>query len=253
MRPKDPNENRKTSNNNLKKNQDESLKDEIELIKKINEELSKPFSEASENEKPYFIFFDLETTGFPPDGVPEKEFENWPFPIQLTWMLFSFEGNLIKEKSNILLQDTEVPEESSNYHGITNEKMKNIGEDPILVYQEFVQDIKSSSMLIAHNMEFDYGILKSDFYRKGLKVSGLSIKKFCTMKKSKDYCSIPLNYKSGFKYPKLTELAACCFAPKLRPGRFKIKSDQNELTDIKITAACFFYLYNIGEFQFNEQ
>ena len=236
----------KNSHDTFLKKQDIEKKENIER-EKIYKELSEPFEVASEDQPPHFVFFDLETTGFIPDGIPEKDHIHWPHPVQIAWMVFTYEGELIKEKSAILFQDVEIPEDATKVHRISTEKMKSQGIDPIPVFAEFTADLKSAAMLVAHNMEFDYKILKAEFYRKGLKISSLSSKRFCTMKKSKEYCGIPFPYKSGYKYPKLSELAACCFGGSIDPSRFTIKGGHDALTDVRVTAKCFFHLLHVME------
>lgn len=217
--------------------------------KRIHDILNAPFDPAPEGAEPYFIFFDVETTGLPPYDTSEKDFEEWPWPVQIAWAVFTYEGELIKERTEILKQEVNIPSDAVRVHKITNEKMAADGVDPFPVYGEFVEDLKNSKYLIAHNMEYDHKVLKAEFYRKGLKVSQLSKKKICTMKKFKNFCYL-LNSKGDVKYPKLSELAVCCFSSKLDPGRLTIKGSHNANMDVRVTAKCFFELMNVwGEIE----
>lgn len=256
VRPKTPKEfdpNSFSIPNSTKKSVDNRSVHEIEHEARLmlNEELNEPFDQADESSKPFFIFFDTETTGFIPEyELDVKEFKHFPFPVQLAWAVFDYEGNIIKERSFILLQPTEIPDDAAKIHKITTEKMKEFGVDPIPVYDEFVADIKSSNYLIAHNLEYDDKVIKAEFHRKGLKVSLLSKKRICTMKKFKNFCNIPFFYKPGNKYPKLSEFAVCAFNAKLPPDRYKIPSGHNAMIDVKVTAKCFFQMLHVwGEIE----
>lgn len=220
---------------------------ENEERKKLTEILSEPFDLAPEDSKPFFVFFDTETTGFVPEYTDVKDFKEFPFPVQLAWAVFDFEGRLIKERDFILLQPTEIPQDAAKVHKITTQKMIDKGVDPIPVYEEFVSDLKSAQYLVAHNLEYDDKVMKSEFHRKGLKPSLLSKKRICTMKKFKKFCDIPYKSGTGTKYPKLSEFAVCAFNMNLNPSRFSIKSGHNALVDVQVTAKCFFEMLHTWE------
>lgn len=215
--------------------------------KKLADILAESFVPAPEDSYPFFMVFDTETTGFVPDDVDVKEFEEFPFPVQLAWAVFDYEGRLIKERDFVLLQPTEIPQEAAKIHKITTEKMKEVGVDPIPVYEEFVSDLKSAKYLIGHNLEFDDKVIKAEFHRRGLKPSLLSKKRICTMKKFKKFCDIPFASGTGTKYPKLSELAVCAFGAKLDPGKFKIKGGHHGMVDVRVTAKCFFEMLHSWE------
>lgn len=216
--------------------------------KKLTEILNEPFDQATENSVPFFVFFDTETTGLIPDyELDVKEFEQFPMPVQLAWAVFDYEGKIIKEKNFILLQPIDIPEDASKIHKITTEKMKETGIDPIPVYLEFVADLKSAKYLIAHNLEFDDLVMKAEFHRKGLKPTLLSKKRICTMKRFKNFCDLPFEYKSGKKFPKLSEFAVCAFSMNLTPSRFSIPGGHNAIMDVRITAKCFFEMLHTWE------
>lgn len=236
---------RKTSE--LKQVVPKSVKPSIQEIenderKKLYDILSEPFDLAKDDSKPYFMFFDTETTGFIPDYTEVEDFESFPYPVQIAWAVFDYHGNLIKERDFILLQPIEIPADAVKVHKISTEKMLEKGVDPIPVYEEFVSDLKSSNYLIAHNLEYDDKVLKAEFIRRGLKKTLLSKKRICTMKKFKKFCDIPFKSGTGVKFPKLSELAVCTFNIRLDPSRFTIKGGHNAMVDVKVTAMCFFEL-----------
>src|SRR5690606_12666074 len=69
-------------------------KDNLER-NRLNELLNAPFDPAPEGAEPFFVVFDLETTGLPPDDIKEQEFQQWPVPVQIAWAVFTYEGEII--------------------------------------------------------------------------------------------------------------------------------------------------------------
>lgn len=226
---------------------DQVIENENQQREKLNLILSEPFDPAPEQYEAFFMFFDTETTGFIPDNVDVKEFNQYPFPVQIAWAVFDYDGKLIKEREFILLQPIDIPSDAAKIHKITTQKMKEKGVDPIPVYEEFVSDLKSARYLIAHNLEYDDKVIKAEFYRKGLKSTLLSKKRICTMKKFKRFCDIPFPSGTGIKFPKLSEFAVCAFNAKIPPTRFSIVGGHDASVDVRVTAKCFFEMLHTWE------
>ena len=76
--------------------------------------------------KKYLFFFDTETTGLPKSWTaPPADVENWPYIVQIAWVIFDIEENIIKEQSYIVKPEGyTIPESASKIHRITNEKAK---------------------------------------------------------------------------------------------------------------------------------
>ena len=58
-----------------------------------------------------------------------------------------------------------IPEEVSRIHGISHEMAVEQGEDLEDVLSEFLLDLKKCSMLIAHNMQFDRDVIRTELVR----------------------------------------------------------------------------------------
>lgn len=183
-----------------------------------------------------YFFFDTETTGLPLNwNAPVSDLNNWPRMIQVGYIIYDLEGNHIETKEYIIRPENfEIPEESSNIHGITTDKALAEGIELSIVLNELYQKITSSTIVVAHNISFDEKILGAEFLRKNLN-NVLDIKrKICTMKSSVNYCAIPNQY-GKYKWPKLEELHKKLFNKNF-------DNAHNALADIQATADCFWKL-----------
>lgn len=135
------------------------------------------------NFKPYYLFFDTETTGLPKNfNAPISDFNNWPRLVQLAWLLYDSEGKLIiKRESVIKPKGFRIPKGSSDVHGITTEYALSKGRDLIDVLDEFKAQCEKSKLLIAHNMNFDAKVMGAEFLRNNYNNPISNLEKVCTM------------------------------------------------------------------------
>ena len=178
------------------------------------------------------ICFDVETTGLPKNrNVHPKNYENWPHIVQFSWIVYC--DKKMTEKSFIIKPTSYViPTESTNIHGITHKEAIEKGIDIKDVLSKFINDCKKSSLLIAHNIEFDKNVILANCYRHNLSTTLFEDKKIlCTMKTTTNLCKLPGNY--GYKYPRLSELHFHLFN---KQTELKL---HNSLNDVKITLKCF--------------
>lgn len=206
-------------------------------VKEKELQITLKFEDSNKTEG-QFLVFDIETTGLPQDrdGRPE-DFNNWPYIVQLAWLLFDEDGKVIEEKTYILKQTERIPYESIRIHGITDKMAEERGIDPQTVYSEFTDAMKRTKYLVAHNMDFDLPILKCELLRNNLGKLLPHKKTICTMKRGTRFCKLP-RYSGGYKYPKLEELFKECFYSNY--PYFSIVRENHEANiDAIITAKCF--------------
>lgn len=183
------------------------------------------------------LFFDTETTGLPKNwNAPVSDLNNWPRLVQLAWQVYNEDQELLEEFDFIIKPNGFIiPQNASKVHKITTEKANEQGVDLIKVLELFFKSIKEANLLIAHNYNYDYSIMASEFLRNGFK-NILENKDFiCTMKATVNFCKISGPY--GYKWPKLEELFG-----KLFNASFNA---HNALDDIKATARCFWKLSSL--------
>jgi DNA polymerase III epsilon subunit-like protein len=178
------------------------------------------------------LFFDVETTGT--DKVNDRV-------VQIAWILADGNGQSLIERSFILKPDGyKIPQSVAKIHGITQEMADAKGVPRVPVMQEYVRTAAESSLLVAHNIDFDIALVRSECRRLGLPRSFDSTPMQCTMKGSTAYCGLShLSGKKGFKWPRLEELHY-----KLFDCYFS--GAHNALVDVQITKKCYFELKNRG-------
>lgn len=156
------------------------------------------------------LYFDTETTDKVVLGV-------YPICVQLAWA----QGKTLPVKSHILKTRARISAGAEKIHGISQQKMELEGEDPKDVYAAFLEDVRKSTLLVAHNAEFDRNVLMRSL--RHAKVPKEDILMFslkpvvCTMKVLTPVTRLPhkpnprrLRAKSkrkSFKWPRLEEAA----------------------------------------------
>jgi len=160
-----------------------------------------------------YLFFDTETTGLPRSwNAPISELDNWPRMVQIAWLVYGL-------------------------HGITTDMALERGVPLRAVLQEFSRVVDESTMVIAHNMDFDEKIVGAELLRKNVPCALFERPRFCTMKSTTDFCRIPR--KHGYKRPKLSELHLSLFGENFAHAH-------NAIADVAVCAKCFFELRRIG-------
>lgn len=179
------------------------------------------------------LVFDVETTGLPKKrNAPLDDFENWPYIVQLSWVVYDvLEGGIesINDSVITLPENVLIPTESTAVHGITNEIMINQGKDLKKELRYFLKDCVNSDLLVAHNIEFDETIISVECMRNFYNNSFKDIKtpRYCTMRKA---------IKRYKKWLKLELLHEKLFEQKLQ-------NLHNSLNDVYVCLRCFIKLY----------
>lgn len=220
------------------------------MVKRI--EINLDFDESTKTTGKYFVF-DTETTGLPIDKYASPDdFNNWPYIVQIAWILFDDEHKLIEHNNFYLNQPVVIPADSSNIHGITTKMMLERGRKPSNVYANFKKAIDNTEYIIAHNIDFDIPIVQCEFLRNGMKWDFPNNKMLCTMKTGTNFCKIT-NYNGEYKWPKLTELYQNCFFPGCSMSIFSDAASSRYIHSANIeagmTAQCFFKLKDLGFFK----
>lgn len=186
-----------------------------------------------------YLVFDTETTGMPRNWkAPVSQVSNWPRVVQLAWILIDAEGNEIARKDRIIKPEGySIPPDATRIHGISTERAKLEGAELPLVLDEFETALNRSGVVVAHNIDFDYKVLGSEFYRLK-KMNPLdNYKQICTMKESTHFCAIPNRY--GYKWPSLSELHHKIY------GR-GFEEAHNAMIDVEVCKNCFLELRKRG-------
>lgn len=201
--------------------------------------------ECNPNLEPYFMIVDTETNGLPLDfNATYKNLSNWPEILQLSYLMFSRNGILVKEVNHYIKLDSSLDSQAFRIHGISKKLLDIEGKDPDFVYQEFAEDLIKSKYLVAHNISFDSKMIKSNLERFNFNPTKIFRGKHlvCTMRLTTEFVGIRRRY-GDYKYPKLSELYG-----KLFYNRTDIKYDgmHDALNDVFILSQSFFELMRLN-------
>ena len=182
-----------------------------------------------------YLFFDTETTGLPRNWkAPASDTNNWPRMVQLAWMYYDTNGNLLASGNHIIKPvGYVIPADVAEIHGITHARAMKEGEDLLTILDSFERLIADTNYLVAHNMSFDEKILGAEFIRHNKANAVDTKRKICTMQSTTNFCAIPGQY--GYKWPKLAELHYKLF-------RSNFDGAHNAAIDVEMTAKCFWEL-----------
>lgn len=187
-----------------------------------------------------YLFFDTETVGLPADyDSPASDTANWPRMVQLSWILTDVQGNYLSQGDYIIRPNGfEVPVEASNIHGITTEiaYAQGVPLDSVLLL--FMHDLDMAEYIVGHNVSFDIHVVDAEMIRMGYEGRLSSMKAYCTMIASTDYCKLPGMY-GHYKWPKLQELHKKLFG-------YNFDGAHNSAADIEATCKCFWELRRRG-------
>jgi DNA polymerase-3 subunit epsilon len=188
--------------------------------------------------KDYLLFIDTEASGLPKKwDLPYSAEDNWPFCVQISWIVFTKEGQKIKQDNHYIKEDDfEIEKSATKIHGIeksflskngvSRQKVMKLLHDDLCWYQPLV---------IGHFMQFDYHMMAVDFYRSGIQNPVKKELTFCTMLATTHLIKNPTA-----RFFKLGELYQTLFD--------KVLLHQHDaLVDAKATAECFFELLKRGE------
>ena len=192
------------------------------------------------------LVFDTETTGLPKFiYVNGHKKRIMPYIVQMSWILYDVVKNKVLSAHDHIVRlpnGIEIPEESIQFHKITQEMMDAHGERVNDVLMDFVDDVKLANYIVAHNLSFDKEMVECEFSRNGMinrfDVMKASLVYYCTMKESTELCNIqvPDTVLGGMriKYPRLEELHTYLFK------NCELSNLHNSFNDVLVCLRCFY-------------
>lgn len=193
------------------------------------------------------LIFDVETTGLLP-----KAGEPSPHIIQISFILYNVEDNIIEEIHNYYIQvgsDVVISPKITELTGITRDMCESKGIHIVDALLHFSRAYDQATMVIAHNHSFDSAMVKIEVERNRdhpranfinmFQPDGPSKIQFCTMRSSVNICNIMVEkpgQKPYKKWPTLLELYRHQFAST--PDNL-----HNAIVDVLVCMRCFLKLY----------
>lgn len=200
---------------------------------------------------PHYVWFlDTETTGLPPRTRPSPlDAEGWSDcrMVQIAWQLWecydadagagAADGML--EKGTLIVDPAgafAIPEAAARIHGITPERAaaEGVTWQSGEILSAIQRLIGAADLLVAHNTEFDVGVVCSELVRCGrndLADRFLALPKYCTMKNG----TLP-----RARWPRLRDLYVRLFQ---REPEGRLHDAQ---TDVRVCAEIYFALRRLS-------
>ena len=190
------------------------------------------------------LIFDTDTLGLDPQ---------WNVILQLSYQIVNSDSWATLKTVNHYFSWPEdkarVTQEAIAVNGLTEEVLsgKQLSNRKT-AFEEFVADKDSCDLLVAHNLEFDKKFIIASCREEGVKYANSGWgQSYDTMKRMTSYCQIPKDWGSGYKWPKLPELADC------------LGIDYSHITlhdssgDVELTKQCFKKIVNQGLYTFPQE
>lgn len=192
------------------------------------------------------LFLDTETNGLPKKRTASTaDYNAWPQIVQLAYKYVELDSSDTRffreiQTVNTLIKPEEPFEwskEAESIHNIRESEVRK-GEAGMNVYSLLKTALRSTDVLIAHNLDFDLPIMLAQFHRHGL-ISGdnwLPKNQFCTMRHTTGLCKIPSKFfkrDDPYKYPRLSELHTFLF------GVAPSGAEHDALFDVETLIHCF--------------
>ncbi|SDL29430.1 DNA polymerase-3 subunit epsilon [Catalinimonas alkaloidigena] len=184
----------------------------------------------------YLLFVDTETSGRPKHW-DSRRVEEWPYIVQVAWVIFTRDGKEVKARNYLIKPDDyDIERKSERIHGISVAVAQEKGIARRKALRALYSDLRQyKPMMVAHYMDFDQRMLEMGFRRAGLKNIIKETPRFCTMKATSEYIHVP-----GRHYPKLGELYQTLFKRRL-------EHQHDAMCDARAVADCFFELVRKGD------
>jgi DNA polymerase III epsilon subunit-like protein len=193
------------------------------------------------------LVFDIETTGLPltsgffnyPDPNDLSKYNNARI-IEIACVLIDYDHTtneyVTKQMYSSLVRPNNFKITNDHIHGITNRTVSKYGHSIEDVLHNIECLLKKASVIVAHNLQFDYHVLMSEAYRnkRDTLAHDLSCKKkFCTMITSKNVIGLK-------RFPKLVNLYH-----DLYPNEPEWTQQHRALDDVKTCVDCYTMLKQI--------
>ena len=182
----------------------------------------------------YVLVLDTETTGLTPRFAPYWRTHQWEQCrlVQLAWRMHRMDdGTLVKDQTDIVAPGGFViPVGASNIHGITQDVAEREGRSLCGVLDDLQAAMKLCDVWVAHNVQFDQGVLLSEAHRMG------NIDLVERLKNMPHACTMLMGTPPQQRYVKLADLYERCFDAK--PTVILHRAD----ADAELCALIYFHL-----------
>lgn len=186
-----------------------------------------------------YLIFDASANGRPRSyKAPLDDTAAWPHLMHLSWIVL---GKDLKPKEdyNMLINPdsyTPTPEALKSHH-IEKEDLYSSSDSIASVLQQFTSSVNQSQYLLAHNLQYNEGVIGSEYYRMSMSSPLIAAEKYCLMQEATYFCKLP--GKRGYKWPSLQEMHSIMFRQGYTPAG-------HARADVIAASRCFIFLMKAG-------
>jgi DNA polymerase-3 subunit epsilon len=185
----------------------------------------------------FLLFIDTEASGLPKNwDLPYSAAGNWPYAVQISWLVYSGDGIKIKEEDHYIKDnDFTISPEAARVHHLRHDFLGINGQRRKSVLQCLTDDLLHyRPMLVGHFLNLDRHIIGAEYFRADMEDPSTELKGFCTMMGTTHIQPNPRQ-----RYLRLGDLYESLFHTAL-------DHPHDALYDATATAACFFRLRETG-------
>ncbi len=190
------------------------------------------------------LFADTETSG-KYNFKLNPEDPSQPDLVQLAAVLATRERILAQINFIIRPEGWTITDEVAAIHGISIDTANKYGVARRIALANFNQLSRLASRLVAHNLNFDYSVMRTNFYRERKPHCMDPLEQICTMRAATSVLKLPKPFVSRYsngdqwKWPTLTEMYGHFIG-----GTFD--GAHNAMKDVEAMMACYWKLEEQG-------
>ncbi|PZP51141.1 MAG: 3'-5' exonuclease [Pseudopedobacter saltans] len=177
------------------------------------------------------MVIDTECSGLPKNWkVPYSQKDNWPYVVQVAWLIFHWDGIVVKKENfYIINSDYSIEPSARAIHHISDDFLqeKGVPRKDVLVKLKF-DLLQYRPIVVGHFVELDYHLLNVEFTRIGSDSPFTDLPFFCTMQASARLPQMDVR-----RQLRLVDLFRYLFSEE-QPF------PHNAIYDAEATARCFF-------------
>lgn len=200
---------------------------------------------------PDFVVMDFETTGLYPRDLTIskkniKEFDHlFPYIVQYSFLVCDRSGRYYNLKNYVNIP-VEVPKDAIEIHGIDNGLLNEKGVDVSVLFEDAEKISKLTDVIVGHNIDFDYKVLKIEHVRNNRHFPFTNHKKKDTMREYAKANGLPIQSKIGLQKlgRKILGNEYDVFLEEFEKNGFN--SEHDAYFDSMITAFIFLYYQNFN-------
>jgi len=186
----------------------------------------------------YLLFIDTEASALPVKwNLPLTADDNWPHSVQVSWIIYDKNRQVIKKADHYIKSDGfNITESAIKTHGLTPAFLATHGQEREEVLKLLCADLANyRPLVIGHFIRMDYYVLGADMHRAKLYNPLTTLPVFCTMVATKHLIWNPLP-----RQLRLDDLYLYLFNKDLL-------GQHNAMVDAQAAADCFYELLDRGE------